>query len=61
MKVEARIKFFDTKNDKKLRKKGEQFDVSDERGKYLVNMGAVKEVPAIKKQTTEKPTDQPTE
>lgn len=58
MKVEARIKFYDTENDKKLRKKGEQFEVSAERGKYLVNMGAVKEVPVTKKQTTEKPTEQ---
>ena len=58
MKVEARIKFFDIENNKQLRKKGEQFEVSAERGKYLVSMGAVKEVPATKKQVTEKPTEQ---
>lgn len=58
MKVEARINFFDIENDKKLRKKGEQFEVSAQRGKYLVNMGAVKEVPATEKQATEKPTEQ---
>ncbi len=51
MKVEARIKFFDIENNKQLRKKGEQFEVSAERGKYLVNMGAVKEVPVTKKST----------
>ena len=34
MKVEARIKFYDTENNKQLRKKGEQFEVSAERGKY---------------------------
>lgn len=58
MKVEARIKFFDIENNKQLRKKGEQFDVTAERGKYLVSMGAAKEVPATKKQATEKPTEQ---
>lgn len=58
MKVEARINFYDTENNNQLRKKGEQFEVSEKRGKYLVNMRAVKEVPVTKKQATEKPTEQ---
>ena len=51
MKVEARINFYDIENDKKLRKKGEQFEVSAQRGKYLVSTRAVKEVPVTKKST----------
>lgn len=58
MKVEARIKFYDTENNKQLRKKGEQFEVSAERGKYLLGMKAVTEVPATKKTATGKPTEQ---
>lgn len=58
MTVQARINFYDIKNNNQLRKKGEQFEVSAERGKYLVNMRAVTEVPATKKQATEKPTEQ---
>ena len=57
MKVEARINFFDIENDKKLRKKGEQFEVTEKRGKYLLGMRAVTEVPATK-ETAEKTTEQ---
>lgn len=58
MKVESRINFYDTENNNQLRKKGEQFEVSEKRGKYLVDMRAVTEVSATKKQATEKPTEQ---
>lgn len=49
--VEARINFYDIENNKQLRKKGEQFEVSEKRGKYLVSTRAVKEVPVTKKST----------
>lgn len=58
MTVQARINFYDIENNNQLRKKGEQFEVSEKRGKYLLDMRAVTEVPATKKTTTEKPTEQ---
>lgn len=54
MTIEALINFYDTKNNNQLRKKGEQFEVSGERGKYLLSMRAVKEVPATKKPVEKK-------
>ena len=50
MKVEARINFYDLENNKQLRKKGEQFEVPEKRGKYLIRMRAVKEIPATGEQ-----------
>ncbi|MEE0060405.1 MAG: hypothetical protein UE295_06235 [Acutalibacteraceae bacterium] len=62
MKVQARINFYDIENNNQLRKKGEQFEVSEKRGKYLLGMRAVTEVPATKKTATKKTaTSNPTE
>lgn len=58
MKVQARINFYDIENNNQLRKKGEQFEVSEKRGKYLLGMRAVTEVPATKKTVENKPTEQ---
>lgn len=58
MKVQARINFYDIENNNQLRKKGEQFEVSEKRGKYLLGMRAVTEVPTTKKTVENKPTEQ---
>lgn len=61
MTIEALINFYDIENNKQLRKKGEQFEVSEKRGKHLVNMRAVKEVPATKQATSKSKAEKPTE
>ena len=58
MTVKARINFYDIENNNQLRKKGEQFEVSEKRGKYLLGMRAVTEVTATKKTATSNPTEQ---
>lgn len=44
MTVEALINFYDTENNRQLRKKGEQFKVSEKRGRYLISMKVAKQV-----------------
>lgn len=51
MTVQARINFYDIENNRKLRTKGEQFEVSEERGKYLITMRVVREVTDTKSQS----------
>lgn len=44
MKVKATIDFKDREHDLKLRKKGEEFDVSEERAKKLSALGYVEQI-----------------
>lgn len=53
MTVEALINFHDIENNKQLRKKGEQFEVSEKRGNYLISRGVAKQV-TVKLNKTEK-------
>jgi len=43
MTVEALINFYDIENNKRLRTKGERFEVSEERGNYLILMRVAKQ------------------
>ena len=51
MTVQARINFYDIENNRKLRTKGEKFEVTEERGKYLIMMRVAKEVTDTKSQS----------
>ena len=54
MKVKTTIAFNDRENDLKTRKVNEEFDVSEERGKHLIDIGFVKEVKAQGKAAADK-------
>lgn len=58
MTIEALINFYDIENNKQLRKKGEQFEVTEKRGKYLISMEAVRQVTVTKKATKQNNTSE---
>lgn len=44
MKIKVIHDFYDKENDLKLRKAGEEYEVSKERGKYLISFKVAKEI-----------------
>ena len=45
MKIEVIHNFYDKENNLKLRKVGDKYSVSKERGKYLITLKVAKEIP----------------
>ena len=45
MKIEVIHNFYDKENNLKLRKVGDKYSVSKERGKYLIALKVAKEIP----------------
>ena len=59
MKIKVTHDFKDAEEDLKLRKKGEVYEVSEERGKYLISFKVAKEVKEKKDGDSESPDKMP--
>lgn len=57
MKIEVIHNFYDKENNLKLRKVGDKYSVSKERGKYLIALKVAKEIPEQKGGDPESPAE----
>lgn len=57
MKIEVIHNFYDKENNLKLRKVGDKYSVSKERGKYLISLKVAKEIPEQKGGDPESPAE----
>ena len=57
VKIEVIHNFYDKENNLKLRKVGDKYSVSKERGKYLIELKVAKEIPEQKGGDSESPAE----
>lgn len=57
MKIRVTHDFYDKENDLELRKTGEEYEVSKERGNYLISFGVAKEIKDQKGGDPKSPTE----